>query len=80
MNPAGTILVTTLTYPFGESCGSIAGSGCLFKLVQLCPASASVLCRPLHGLGGDGVTILNVIAYSISCQKQQQCAQETYVQ
>ena len=78
MTPAGTILVTTLTYPFGESCGSIPGSGCSFKLVQLCPTS--VLCKPLHGLGGDGVMMLNAIAYSVSCQKQQQCAQETYVQ
>ena len=52
MNPAGTILVTALTYHFGDPCSSIAGSGCLLKLVQLCPAHASVLCKPLHSLGG----------------------------
>ena len=80
MNPAGTILVTALTYLFGESCSSIASSGCSFVLVRLCSASVSILCKLLHGLGGDGVMILNAIAYIISYQKQQQCAQETYVQ
>ena len=61
LTPAGHILVTTLTYPFGESCGSIVGSGCLFKLVQLRPIFASILCKPLQGLGGDGVIMLNTI-------------------
>ena len=77
LTPAGTILVIALTYPFGESWGSIISFGCSFKLVQLCPASISILCKPLHGLGGDGLTILNVIltaiSYSTSCRKQQQC-------
>ena len=72
MTPAGTILVTTLTYPFGEFCGSFVGSGCSFELIQLCTGSTSVLYKPLHGLGGDGVTILNAIAYSASCRQQQQ--------
>ena len=65
---------TALTYPFGEPCSSIAGSRCSFELVQLYPARASILCKPLHGLGGDGVMILNAIVYSINYQKQQQCA------
>ena len=71
LTPAGTILVTTLTYPFGESCSSISGFRCSFKLVQLCLASTSALCKPLYGLGGDGVMILYVIAYSASCRQQQ---------
>ena len=78
MNPAGIIIVIASTYPFGESCGSIAGSGCSLKLMQLCPASVSVLFKPFLGLGGDGVMTLNVFGYSISFHKQQY-AQETYV-